>query len=118
MSGFTWRAPGPGSKVAFRKENFYRVKKKKKESSLARTKILCDKTARRFDGIAVNARNCGTVERGLSCKSSVLSASARYSYGNLITSMRLKMSFDEKLIARVTRCVKSEFSLIIILNND
>lgn len=84
MNDFTLRAPGPGSEAAFREENFYRfarIERKRAGSfspslSRARTKILSDKAARRFDGIAVNARNCGTVERGLSCKSSVLSADA------------------------------------------
>lgn len=80
MSGFTWRAPGPGSEAAFREENFYRAvrieRRRKRELSRARAlaKILRDKAAKRFDGITVNARNCGTVQRGLSCKSSVLSA--------------------------------------------
>jgi len=39
-SGFTWRAPGPGSEAAFREENFYRVARieKEKELSLARAR--------------------------------------------------------------------------------
>lgn len=48
-----------------------RERERESPFSHARAKILRDKTARRFDGIAVNARNCGTVKRDLSCKSYV-----------------------------------------------
>lgn len=33
------------------------------------TKISSDKTARKFDGIVVNARNCDAKGRAVSCKS-------------------------------------------------
>jgi len=72
MSDFTWRAPGPGSEAA--KTIFIAlliVGEKERERETRAIKISCDKIARKFDGIVVNARRyCGMKQHAItSCKS-------------------------------------------------
>lgn len=63
-----------------------RKREGEKERENSRVKISCDKMiAKKFDSIVVNARNCGTKERGLSCKSRLYLGGTRYGYGSLIT---------------------------------
>lgn len=59
IMGFMWHTPGPGSKV-FHEENFYRTAHHVDRENSRVRQILSDKTIRKFDGIVVNARNCGT----------------------------------------------------------
>lgn len=60
-------------------------RKREREKEDSCVKILRDKIAKKFDGIVVNARNCGTKERDLSCKSRLYLGGTRYGYGSLIT---------------------------------